>query len=386
MKRIGVTGAFGFLGANFVSALLEASREAAFAPEGLMVRAFASSSRGNPLFDESEVEVRELDILEPRLLAREFRGLDAVAHFAGQVDYGPSSKRSVWETNAIGAKRVFDAVLEAGVPRLLYVSSVCVLGSSPPALLAGESGSPYGDPRWPISFASPSEALAAIEASLAGDYGFMRRDAVTYMDAKLAAWELAQVYARERGLPIVTVFPGTVVGAGDLHRSISRLVDDVWDGRLRFSFRGSTSFVASRDFARGALLALAKGRLGEGYILGGRDEHNLGYAEFQDLIASLARREGGQAHRGALVLPRPILLGMARSLEIIAPEAKFNAAFVLSGSLRNVCSSAKARAELGYEPSLDLEDAILECRRFSETLRARSGPARHPSPFFQPSA
>jgi dihydroflavonol-4-reductase len=370
MKRIGVTGAFGFLGANFIAALLEGRRSFRFSRSEVQIVAFASRTLSNPLFDPSDVKVESLDILDYEDMVREFQGLDAVAHFAGRVDYRSSSRRAVWDTDVLGTKFVFDAALEAGVPKVLYVSSICSLGSSRPGAPVDESSSPYGDPSWPISFASPAEILAAVEASAAGDYRFMERMRVAYLDAKLAGWELAKLYAREKALPIVTIFPGTAVGAGDLHHAISKLIDNVWDGRLRFSFEGSTSFMDARDLGRGAALALSNGRVGEGYIIAGREEHNLGYAEFMDLVAALARSEGYLARRRPPVLPRPLLLGIAAAAELALPNGSLSRAFVLSGSLQNVGDGSKAHAELGYEPSPRLEPAILECRRFSEAVRA----------------
>jgi dihydroflavonol-4-reductase len=194
---------------------------------------------------------------------------------------------------------------------------------------------------------------------------------VAYVDAKLAGWELAKLYAREKGLPVVTIFPGTAVGAGDMHNAISKLVNLVWEGRLGLSFPGSTSFVAASDLGRGAVLALEKGRAGEGYVIGGREEDNLDYSAFQDLVASLARAEGCHAKKRSLVLPRPIMLAAALAAERLLPQGSLTEAFVLSGSMRNLCSSAKARRELGYEPLATLESAILACRRFSIDMAAR---------------
>jgi dihydroflavonol-4-reductase len=369
--KIGVTGAFGFLGANFISALLEGRGSPLAGGEGLSITAFASRTLANPLFDASKVETKSLDVLDCGDMALKFRGLDAVAHFAGRVDYRPSMRRSIWDADVLGAKRVFDAAIAAGLSKVLYVSSICALGGSAPGRPADESSSPYGDPSWPVSFGSTEEALAAVEASLAGDYGFVRKMKVAYLDAKLAGWELAKAYARERGLPVVTIFPGTAVGAGDLHRSISKLVDKVWEGRLRLSFEGATSFMSARDLGMGAALALAKGRIGEGYIIAGSDECNLDYVEFQSLIASLARVEGWNAQRRPAVLPKGLLLGVASAAERLMPNGSLTRAFVLSGSLQNQCSSAKARRELGYEPSPGLEPAILQCRRFGEAARER---------------
>jgi dihydroflavonol-4-reductase len=382
MKRIGVTGAFGFLGANFVSALLEGRRQLRFSRGDVRIVAFASRTRSNPLFDPSDVSVESLDILDYEDMVRKFSGLDAVAHFAGRVDYRSASRRAVWDTDVLGTKNVFDAALAAGVSKVLYVSSICALGAATTGRPADESCSPYGDPSWPISFSSSAEALAAVDASLAGDYRFVRGMKVAYLDSKLAGWELAKQYAREKGLPVVTIFPGTAVGAGDLHFAISKLVNNVWEGRLRLSFEGATSFVAARDLASGAVLALTKGRIGEGYVLGGRDEHNLGYIQFQDLIAKLARSELWFARRKPPALPRGLLLAIASVAELALPNGSLSRAFVLSGSLRNVCTSAKARAELGYEPARSLEPAVLECRRFTEARRA-SAKAPWLLPFMQ---
>lgn len=366
--RIGVTGAFGFLGANFVSELLSRG-----GPD-LQVRAFSSRVRGNPLFDPARVEVLPLDILDRESLGRAFRGLDAVAHFAGKVDYRAREKRRVWDSDVLGALNVFDAVLEAGVGRLLNVSSISVLGQGRAEALAAEASRPWADPAYPISFASPAQALEAVAASQRGDYRFLSRVRVAYFDSKLAARELAEVYVREKGLPAITIYPGTAVGPGDLHQAISSLVDSVWEGRLGMSLGGGTSFVSARDFARGARLALEQGRPGDDFVISGRDGENLDYAAFADLVASVARREGGKPGPSPLVMPRLPALAAGAVLEVLAPRAGLSAGLVRSASVRNWCSSAKARARLGYEPSQGLEAAISECRAFSRLAQATRRP------------
>jgi nucleoside-diphosphate-sugar epimerase len=321
--------------------------------------------------------VESLDVLDSGDMARKFAGLDALAHFAGRVDYSVRAKRAVWDANVLGTKRVLDAAIEAGLGRVLYVSSICVLGTETqgePGLL-NESDSPYADNGSLNSFASPTEALDAVDRSSRGDYSFLREVRIAYFDSKLAAWELAKTYARERGQDIVTVFPGTAVGPGDLHYAISRLVDGVWDGSLGSSLEGATSFVDSRDFARGAVLAMGRGRGGESYVISGRDEDNLSYGEFMSLVARVARDNGGRPRarkpraRAPRAVPGGLALAAAAVAELVVPGAGLSRALVLSGTVRNVCSSSKARAELGYEPGPDLESAILECRRFSEALR-----------------
>lgn len=371
--KIGVTGAFGFLGANFIASLLD-DRAAIDALGGsIEITAFASRTRSNLLFDPRRVRIVGLDIMDRAGMTKAFEGLDAVAHFAGRVDYRAVRRKAVWEADVIGALNVFEAVLEARVPKLLYVSSVSALGSPAQGRLANEESSPYGDPRWPISFASREETLAAVESSLAGDYTFIKKMRVAYFDAKLAGWELAKLYAREKGLPVVTVFPGTVVGAGDQAQSISNLVDKVWEGKLSISLPGASSFVAARDFARGAVLALARGRIGEGYVISGRDEHNMRYADFMRLISAVAYASGGirRPRNTYLIPPGNCLLAAAWAAETLLPAGSVTKALVLSGMADNRCSSAKAMRELGYQPGPSLEDAIAECRRFSLALRSK---------------
>jgi UDP-glucose 4-epimerase len=60
------------------------------------------------------------DELEPL-----FRGADAVVHLAWRIQ--PSRRlEELWRTNVVGSTRVFEAVARAGVPSLVYASSVGV--------------------------------------------------------------------------------------------------------------------------------------------------------------------------------------------------------------------------------------------------------------------
>ena len=111
----------------------------------------------------------------------------------------------------------FDGVIENRIPRLVCTSSINVLGTvSPDSPPADETNRMYGAPGNPISFADRNEALAAVEASIRGDYRFLRSSRVVYFDSKLAAYELALQYHRKFGLPVIIVMPGTVVGPGDV--------------------------------------------------------------------------------------------------------------------------------------------------------------------------
>ncbi len=369
--KIGVTGAFGFLGANLVNNLL------ARAPAVGKVIAFGSRTASNPLFDPSRTATVRMDVLDGDDVRRKTRGLDALFHFAGKVSFAAREKRATWDVNVLGARNIFEAAIENRIGRVLYVSSINVLGACAPGRpLADEANDVYSpEARNPNSFGSAEEALAAVGSSAAGDYGFLGRVRVAYFDSKLAATELARRWHRDRGLPVVIVMPGTAVGPGDIHYDISELVDRVFTNRLAATFPGGTSFVDSRDFAEGAALAWLKGRTGESYVLSGRDEDNLSYGDFMRRVAAVARQQGRKVREDFLVVPRWLGMSAAAILEAAAPGSKLGSilgtAFILSGSMVHSFSSAKARKELGYAPRRALEQSIADCHAFLTALRAR---------------
>ena len=356
--KIGITGAYGFLGANVVSQCLRQNHE---------VVAFSSKTAVHPLFDNSQVEVRTLDILDAHSVRNACRGLDAVIHLAGAVDFLASRRRRVWDINVLGSANLYDAVLSLGISKLVDTSSITALGPSPDGRLMDEaSGNPYQKLN-PILFADAKEALAAVDSSMRGDYGFLTRSRLMYFDSKLAATELSRRYAQHRGLPVIRIFPGTAVGPGDLHYSISQLVDSVWQGKLGMTYPGGTAFMDSRDFARGVVLALDRGTPGDEYILAGKPEDNLSYVDFMTLIASTARSGGSLAakKRPPVVLPAIVARPASRLLEKLAPGLGLTYGMSLSACIHHRFSSAKAMRELGYSPDTALTDSINACREFS---------------------
>lgn len=361
--RVGVSGAFGFLGANITVAALAA---------GHQVVAGASRTTAHPMIDPGRVKMVRLDIMDRDSVARAFDGCDAIIHAAGAVDFRKKARRRVWDINVLGSMNVYEAALALGVKKLLDLSSVNALGPSPNgAPLTEDSAEPYHAAS-PIMFRSSDEALAAVDASASGDYSFIGRSRLAYYDSKLAALELSRRYVRERGLPALTVYPGTAVGPGDVNHAISRLVDGVWEGRLGLTYPGVSSFMDVRDFAAGVMAALERGRVGQGYILAGGDCSVLSYAAFMDLVARVAAdTDGRSVRRGKTrVLPRWLAMAATGLAETLVPSLGLGAAMALSGSLVNAFSSGKAARELGYAPSTPLERSIADCRAFSLALRA----------------
>jgi nucleoside-diphosphate-sugar epimerase len=117
--RVVVTGATGNVGTSLVRAL---SADSA-------VESVVGLARRPPDWDVPKVEWAKADVATSNLTAH-FKGADAVVHLAWLIQ--PSHKFDVLRAvNVEGSRRVFRAVGDAGVPTLVYASSVGAYSPGP---------------------------------------------------------------------------------------------------------------------------------------------------------------------------------------------------------------------------------------------------------------
>ncbi|MGP3770599.1 SDR family oxidoreductase [Streptomyces sp. SDT5-1] len=137
-KRIVVTGATGNVGTSVVRQLAES-------PE---VDSVVGIARRVPDWSPPKTEWRAVDLgdlKEGDGLVEHFRGADAVVHLAWR--FMPARDPALtWRVNVLGGVRVFDAVAEAGVPALVYSSSVGAYSPGPKDRAVDESWPTHG---WP---------------------------------------------------------------------------------------------------------------------------------------------------------------------------------------------------------------------------------------------
>jgi nucleoside-diphosphate-sugar epimerase len=118
--RVVVVGATGNVGTSLLDAL--GTDDAVETIVGLARR----MPQGPP---PSKVEWRSADVAHDDL-APHFRGADCVVHLAWLIQ--PSRDRNqTWLVNVHGSSRVFDAVADAGVPALVYASSIGAYSPGP---------------------------------------------------------------------------------------------------------------------------------------------------------------------------------------------------------------------------------------------------------------
>jgi nucleoside-diphosphate-sugar epimerase len=278
-----------------------------------------------------DAEIVEGDLGDADAIRRGVEGCQAVFHIAADYRVGmPTSKReSMYDSNVRGTERVLDAADDAGVDRIVYVSTVNAFGNTNGRVV--------------------DETYARNESD-----GF-----VSYYDeTKYRAHKLAQERAAQ-GAPIVIVQPGLVYGPGD-HAIVGTMIEQASTGKMpakAFPELG-LNMVFVDDVADGILLAHDKGQAGESYVLGGE-------ITTQGEMIDKAARIGGKKPPRMTVPPI--------ALKAMIPIGRFvGPAMGLPPNLREVISAAhnvtylakddKARRELGYAPR-DLDTGLRETIR-----------------------
>ncbi len=162
-------------------------------------------------------------------------GADAVVHLAWEIQ--PSRDRGrLWRTNVLGTRRVLDAVIETGVPRLVMASSIGVYSPGPKDRLVDETW-----PRAGIGASTYSVHKAAAERLL---------DAAEVRHPRLRVIRMrpALIFQRASATEQRRLFAGPLVPGRLLRRGRLPLLPDV--PGLRFQA------VHARDVAEAYRLAV----------------------------------------------------------------------------------------------------------------------------------
>jgi len=127
VKRIGVTGAAGFVGSHLCDRLLAEGYEVV----GIDDLSYGSMANLHACLDHSSFQFEELDCLHRRKLRSAFDGCDAIAHLAAKKIPRYHGALSTLETNVAGANAVFGTALAMGAD-LVVTSTSDVYGNGEP--------------------------------------------------------------------------------------------------------------------------------------------------------------------------------------------------------------------------------------------------------------
>jgi dihydroflavonol-4-reductase len=228
--KVFVTGGTGFIGKYVVRRLIEDGHQV-----GCLVRD-ASRLDGPSSLDFERVpgNVSSLPALRAGM-----KGCDWIIHLAGLYSMWSPDPDSFTRVNVEGTRNVMQAALECGASKVIHMSTVAV----------------YGKPT----------DCPFTEESRPGPELFSR-----YGQTKRAGERIAWNYYQEHGLPLVVLYPGIVLGAGDDRASGQYLRLILFRRTPSTIFHNSRSmYVHVRDVADAVLHAAQKpDNLGEKYLIG----------------------------------------------------------------------------------------------------------------------
>ena len=304
-----VTGGTGFIGGRVVRRLKDRGDD--------VVTLVRSRGKAHDL-RELGCQLAEGDLSSEEAIRHGMQGCDAVFHVAAVYKVGiPASERDAMrDANVGGTERVIDAAVDAGVKRIVYVSTVGVFGNTHGEIV-DESYTHHGS-----DFCS------------------------CYEETK---WQSHQVALDRiaKGAPVVIVQPGGVYGPGD-HSELGNIIDQAHTGKLRMMMFPETGFnlVHVDDVADGILLAHDRGQVGESYVLGGQ------IARMRELVEKVSEISGRTPPK------RELPVGVMKALTPIGPVVGKLMGF--PPNLRELIRTSdgvtywakddKARRELGYAP------------------------------------
>ncbi|HEY7268053.1 MAG TPA: NAD-dependent epimerase/dehydratase family protein [Solirubrobacterales bacterium] len=331
--RIAVTGASGNVGTSALAALSADDR----------VDSILGIARRRPKLELPKVEWATADVRSADL-AELFEGADAVIHLAWLIQ--PSrDERETESVNVTGSERVFGAVADAAVPRLVYASSVGAYSPGPKDRLVDESHPTDG-----IETSFYSRHKATVERILDRFESSTPSVSVTRLRPGL-------IFKGEAASEIRRLFAGPFLPNFLVDRRLIPVVPDV--PGLRFQA------VHSLD-------------VGEAYRLAVFSEASGAFNVAADPVLDperLARLLGARRVRAPAALVRG-LTSATWNLRLQPTSPGW-----LDMALKvPLMSSDRARSELGWMPQRTSEEALLE---LIEGLRRRRG---LPTPPLDPGA
>ena len=317
-----VTGANGFVGSAVVRRLLARGRS---------VRAFVRPGSDTSNLAGLDIAFAEGDLRDAASMSAAVQGIDALYHVGAYYRIWSRDPGEFYATNVDGSRSLLRAAADAGAARIVYTSSVAVLGIN-------KDGTP-ADEETPVG--------------LDDMIGHYKR-------SKYLAEEAVRELAADAGAPVVIVNPSTPIGPRDIKPTpTGRTIEDAANGRMPAYVDTGLNLVHVDDVADGHLLAFDKGEIGRRYILGGE---NMTLREILHEVAALVGRRPPKIRLPhGLIQPLGYLSqGMARILRS-DKEPRLTVDGIRMARKLMYFSSARARAELGYapRPAVDaLSDAI----------------------------
>jgi nucleoside-diphosphate-sugar epimerase len=280
-----------------------------------------------------QVNVLRGDFRDVTSLREAFRGIDLLYHIGARRDHWGLPRREYLDSNVLGTQNVLEAAESAGVPKVLYCSSVGVYG--------------YDFRYLPVDEAHP----------FGGRMSY-------YHESKRLAEEIV---LRSR-LPIVTVRPGWIYGPNDDNGGVTQMLIKLASGRFAFVGKGNNRIhpVYIDDVVDGILAAGSSEQYGEAFLLLGPEP-----LTFNEYVQAMCRALGVPAP--TLRIPyaigrlscyglEPIWLAKNRLLgkKLLGDKPPMTGDTLAGISADRFYDTSKAQRLIGHAPKVGVDEGLLK--------------------------
>ncbi|WP_278381423.1 NAD-dependent epimerase/dehydratase family protein [Chryseobacterium arthrosphaerae] len=307
-----VSGANGHLGNNLVRFLLK---------KGVPVRATVRNISNRKPFEGLNCEIVQADITDKASFVKALEGVEVFYAVGASFKlWAKDPQKEIYDVNINGTRNTIEAAAEAGVKKIVYVSSIAALN------------------------------YTQLPAKESNGYNPDRRD--MYYNSKNDGEKLAFELASRLGIELVSVMPSAMIGSEafpPLNVSYG-VLQLILNKKIPVDTKITLNWIDVKDVAEGCYLAAEKGRAGERYILANEkcmtitDTTILANKLYPELKLEIPRS-----------VPKGILMTIAAIMEFTArmsgkaPVLTRKDIAMFSG-LQQDFDISKARNELGFQP------------------------------------
>jgi dihydroflavonol-4-reductase len=309
-----VTGGTGFIGKQLVRKLRERGDE--------VVALVRTPSKATDL----DAEIVQGDLSDEDAIRQGVQGCDSVFHVGATYKVGiPKTEHAaMYDANVKGTERVIDNAVEAGVQRIVYVST----------------GNVYGNTRGQVvdeTYVRPQPP-----------------DFLSYYDETKYLAHQAALERIKAGAPLIIAQPGGVYGPGD-PSELGNMIDQARTGKLKLRLfpDAGFNFIYVDDVADGLLLVHDKGRIGEAYNIAG-EKATMG--DLVDKTCELVGRKPPKATMPPAMMKMAIPIGPVVG-KIMGFPPNLGELIKTSDGVTFWMTDQKARDELGFAPR-DLDSGL----------------------------